>query len=199
MTKQYGPPIPVSGVRPEWLRDDDMVLAAAIPINARMIDWPRFSSIRIPITHPASICQQRALDHPDEAPFYPVYADGTVPGDYDGGDVLLRDSSVARYSILLHWSECLIGTIVGYRRKATTAGPMPTCAPDLPTYDPATHALVERMTKGQAVELYAGWRVSEVFEALGIIKPDPDPIAEYAAKRGLDVEELRALVNGAAA
>lgn len=38
------------------------------------------------------------------------------------------------------------------------------------TYNTRTHALVERMTKGLAVELYAGWRVSEIFEALGIIK-----------------------------
>lgn len=196
MTEQYGPPIPVNGVRPEWLRDNEMCLAITAdrepqsPREAWEWRWPLMKAIRLPITHPASICQQRALDHPDEAPFYPVHADGTVPVDYDGGDVLLRDSSVARYSILLHWSEALIATIVGYRRKATTAGPMPTCAPErfAGVVDDPIQQAKELIGAGNDTLSEAAWQ-SNISQAWHILDRIP---ATYVLVERMTREEARA-------
>lgn len=138
MTEQYGPPIPVNG-RPDWLRDNDTILAVAGIGGGTYFEkpaeapWHAIAAIRLPITHPASICQQRALDHPDEAPLTPHHADGTVPVDYDAGTVLFRNDEVsvlAGWNNRENWQEGGAATIICYRRKATTAGPIPTCAPE---------------------------------------------------------------------
>lgn len=273
MTEQYGPPIPVNGMRPEWLRDGAVFLFEICDNRANWTrstgsgwdakDWEIVTAIRLPITHPASICQQRALDHPDEAPFYPVHADGTVRVGYDGGEVLYRHGQVVQPE--RGTMPGLSMDLVGYRRKATETRvyatfthsktgnePMPTCDPErfakvcsieeaaMRIYAhwefgdnspgnkpewveggnsnmqdvarrfaraaiPDTHALVERMTIKQwdafAASAPERWGSvsADCAASLGIIKPDPDPIAEYAAKHSLDVDELRELLKGAVA
>lgn len=61
-----------------------------------------------------------------------------------------------------------------------------------------THVLVERMTEDEAravIRTNITW--GDWCRMKGIIKPDPDPIAEYAARKGLDEAELRALLEAA--
>lgn len=195
----YGPEIPIpDGKRPDWLRDDDVCkvshgqhwLEAGVAIGWC---WEPITAIRLLAGHPFYTVQRWNEAHPDEAPFVFLRVDGAAPGDYDGGQVLLRNGSIGYGN---RWSrKGVADAAIGYRRKVDT--------PALPTYDPATHVLVERMTLARwykfanTVKPTPGTKTisADCAYALGIILPDPDPIAEYAKAKGLDEVELRALVK----
>lgn len=139
----FGPEIAKGGplwredeLRPGWLADDvrtiwtsDIGYTARMPWFAWEPQWHRKVSLRVPADHPASLCAQRALDHPEELPFYPWMGGEKAPEDWDGGSVLYRDLSTGDAGAFAgrwtHPHECYsrdpLFDIVGYCRKPALA------------------------------------------------------------------------------
>ncbi len=145
---QWGAEIPVNGVRPAWLSDEEAMLAGwkrsisdqetriwSVPDawTAGSIcrdtyaerGWINVEALRLPVNHWA----YRVI----EAGFEPWRGGDAAPADWDGGDVLLRDDRLIKWSHhnigWIHWSTG--GDIIGYRKKAAAIDP-PSPADPLP-------------------------------------------------------------------
>lgn len=129
---EWGEPIEVDGVRPDWLRDDVMVKdcdpgkATHNVVRVAMHwDWQKVKAIRLPASHPHY--------HKPTLPegFKPWHGGDTAPDDWDGGDVLRRGdpayrirpcSWLAPYEDNQRWTwengHLAFADIIGYRPKA---------------------------------------------------------------------------------
>lgn len=139
---EWGKEIPVNGVRPTWLTDDDKTLigwrgrpaakwsveGAWSPkqISSATDDyaaWHGVAAIRLPADHFAYL----AIDNG----FEPWGGGDAAPDDWDGGDVLRRGGASTRpepwaapYAHNQRWSHYLDGRqgrfadIIGYRKRA---------------------------------------------------------------------------------
>jgi hypothetical protein len=165
----YGPEIPVNGVRPAWLGDDDLTIhkradngyEQSILVSAVM--WGNTAAIRLPADHPAS----RALN----AGFEPWSGGDAAPADWDGGEVLLRNGSlvipygagVPRLSAL--WQRDDDGDdIIGYRKR-TAATP------------PADTVTIARMSEAEAREMltYDADTIIQTMRDWGYLRPETRP------------------------
>lgn len=107
------------GVRPVWLKNDDVVLVrwqgghlrASNPLCADKVGWKYADSIEIPDDHPYALGQKHGFEWRDPA------ASDVAPEDWDAGEVLFRNGAFGygqRWGLLEgkeHYD------IVGYRKR----------------------------------------------------------------------------------
>lgn len=90
---EYGPEIVVDGVRPEWLRDDDLIYSEFWPDPALARDcvWWTWREIRLPASHPYYTVHAHNAKHGTQLKYWP--GGDEAPGDWDGDEygVLYRD------------------------------------------------------------------------------------------------------------
>jgi len=149
----FGPVIPLDGKRPDWLTDDDHVIAFEVFVD----DRPR--ALRLPAGHPYYAATEKGFK------YWP--GGEKAPADWDGEKVLLRDGGTCPGHSVTHWGTLASmpdAEIVGYRPKA-----------------PDDVVEVKPMTKAEALELWQDVTKShDSFELdfvtaltrLGLIKPE---------------------------
>lgn len=131
----WGDPIPVDGVRPEWLNGDDQVMDVDLENRstngtvrpAARWGWTLMKSIRLPATHHAYEALNRG--------FVPWSGGDEAPSDWDGGEVLTYDATAwgDKYQVKTksgntrpcwqrdnHYTD-----IIGYRKRKTTEPAQP--------------------------------------------------------------------------
>ena len=123
--KRGSPLWPSDADKPTGLRDGDYATLIAVlddgreqsPSYDRMPDpnrwvWPSIVAIRLPADHPLSLAQTWNDAHENAPPFTaPWYGGKDVPGDYDGGPVLVQDSDggcrVVNQALSANWQHGL--------------------------------------------------------------------------------------------
>lgn len=122
---EYGPEIVVDGVRPEWLRDDEMVpvrgyRTGAVEVGEHVItkgvSWLICEWIRLPASHGYYTVLNHNAKHGTQFKYWPG---GPKPADWDGGGVLYRDGQIeGRVPVRWHnYDELLPSDIIGYTPK----------------------------------------------------------------------------------
>lgn len=172
---EWGEAIAVNGVRPDWLRDDEVISFSTTRVDfgawsdsdvgARVGDgwaWSIIRGIRLPADHPYYTVQAHNATHGTNFAYWP--GGNNAPDDWDHGKILLRCGSTHsicnggwrwdRYS-----SANELGHIIGYTRKA----------PEDPIEG---HVSVKRITATEADKLISdhGYDLIKVLDSLGIIR-----------------------------
>lgn len=172
---EWGEAIEVNGVRPDWLRDDEVVYwshaKSSAQINASGLAWsgqPGFDNavedIRLPADHPYYTVQNHNARHGTNFAYWP--GGDSPPDDWDGGPVLNRGGGIFKYAAGMNWRDCHCGgvpdygDIIGYTRKAV----------EKPVED---HVSVKRITESEAEKLIRDhdYDIVKVLDSLGIIRP----------------------------
>ncbi len=135
---EYGPEIVVKEKRPEWLRNDELIMLRAVdnevwhrPVQV-FDNWEYIAAIRLPADHPYYTVARWNAEHPDERPFEYWPGGDEAPADWDRGEVLFRDAglSLSKGQVGFNWGH-LGGSfdIIGYRRvEPAVAAPEPDIA-----------------------------------------------------------------------
>lgn len=120
---EFGPEIPLDGKRPDWLIDDNQIIAfedderdwygLGLSIwYARELDLERPRTLRLPADHAYYLATSRGFT------YWP--GGETAPSDWDGKDVLLRNGGTCRGKSVTHWGTVDFAPdaeIIGYRPK----------------------------------------------------------------------------------
>lgn len=129
--QQWGAEIPVNGVRPAWLQDDewrDVVFIMGFKVQenssdrmANMSDWQweRCTAIRLPANHWVYRVLRWNAEHPDQVPFEPFGGADTAPTDWDEGEVLLRSYGwpLDGHRVTCWRHGLRVNDIIGYRKR----------------------------------------------------------------------------------
>lgn len=125
---EFGPEIPLDGKRPDWLTDDNQIIAfeddngdwygLGLSIwYARELDIERPRALRLPHDHAYYLATSKGFT------YWP--GGGSAPADYDNGEVMYRIGSVLPNARGLSWEHVPASTrfcpeydIIGYRPKA---------------------------------------------------------------------------------
>lgn len=207
---EWGEAISVDGKRPEWLRDDDMTTGRKRPYSppgewppfnlnwrraADVMAWENVLSFRLPATHPYYAVQRYNAEHGTAFTYWP--GGDAAPEDWSGD----RNSAIDADGRIVwpdadspNWGRIEKDTpyqgrlnIVGYLRRSEPKS----------TYDPSTHVAVKRMTEVEAQKVWMLSR-SGLFEWLtnaGILIPEPTEAERIAAKTGLDLATVTAVLD----
>lgn len=174
---EWGEAIAVNGVRPDWLRDDEVISFSADRVD--FAAWPDSSSgvsagsdwawsiirgMRLPADHPYYTVQAHNAKHGTNFAYWPGGL--CAPDDWDRGPVLNRGGYIFEHAAGMDWRDCHCGgkptngDIIGYTRKATE--------------DPIEgHVSVKRITESEAEKLIRDhdYDIVKVLDSLGIIRP----------------------------
>jgi hypothetical protein len=168
MTKiKWGREIPVNGMRPEWLRDDELISAnACVTGHVCNMHWANITDVQLPADHPAYLAMDKGLE-----PWGGMSND--APEDWDSPLVLWRDDSVHRQLDVAPWkwgSKPYLSDIIGYPRRK----PVQQLGENLGSFDPDTVS-IKRMTVDEARERFdiepAGIAM-KAFRSLGLIREE---------------------------
>jgi hypothetical protein len=216
--EEWGAEIPiVDGVWPVWLGGNDLIMWSKPrqddpssmrnggPCRAADHNWGRYihspsvptetAAIRLPATHWAYLPLSRG--------FTPWAGGDEAPGDWDGGEVLLRDGDT--YNGDKHpktWAHWWGGAdIIGYRRRgeASDDASMHASDPDTVT--------IRRMTEAEAYGLalqtpqspddngdhISGWIAA--LRAVGLIRPEPTQAQRIASTTGLALADVERVID----
>lgn len=169
---EWGEVIEVNGVRPDWLRDDEVVdwshHKSSGRVHAAGLAWagqPGYDNavktIRLPADHPYYTVQAHNAKHGTNFAYWP--GGDNAPDDWDGGEILFRAGTTSSSGDWI-WSRygesCEPGHIIGYTRKA----------PENPVED---HVSVKRITESEAIQLIRDhdYDIVKVLDGIGIIRP----------------------------
>lgn len=177
----WGRKIPDTGVKPVWLADDQWIAVGVCEYRAADAKWFAGS---LPFRLPADHFAYAALD----AGFEPWGGGDAAPGDWDGGNVLLRNGD--RECHIVWWKHHADGTrnsiadVIGYRKRVA----------------PTTLVTVPQMTETEARRR---WHPAEtrivILRDLNLIRPET-PIERFeAANPGVVNTGNRAAVEAALA
>lgn len=155
MSIEWGPKIPVNGVRPAWLADDDELqwrhhygYGAGQWVNAFCVRWTDFAlgeaneiaAIRLPADHWA---------YPVIAQGYEPWAGGDEPPeDWDGKAVLFKSNAILHPGSLDWQRSDVLDYVIGYKKRTE-----PT---EQPT-DDGDYVRVKRMTRDELERAHAEW------------------------------------------
>lgn len=171
---EWGEAIEVNGVRPDWLRDDEVIsfstsradfdawsdLDGGVSAGGKWA-WSIIRGMRLPADHPYYTVQAHNAEHGTNFAYWP--GGDNAPEDWDGGEILFRTGSKSLGSDRI-WSRyggpCEPGHIIGFTRKAV----------DKPVED---HVSVKRITESEARQLIYDhdYDIVKVLGSLGIIRP----------------------------
>lgn len=131
---EWGEAIEVNGVRPDWLRDDEVVdwshHKSSGRVHAAGLAWadqPGYDNavkaIRLPADHPYYTVQAHNAKHGTNFAYWP--GGDNAPDDWDGGPVLNRGGDIFEDARGMDWRDCHFegrpsgGDIIGYTRPCT--------------------------------------------------------------------------------
>ena len=182
----WGEPIEVNGVRPEWLRDDDIVQYDGIgAAPAAMWGLDGHGEYRLPASHPFYTVQRYNAEHGTSFVYWP--GGDYAPDDWDlDCRVLFADGGTSRGGPW-NWG-CVYKhprNIIGYTRRAEPK----------PATDDSDYVRVRRMTEDEWRDLWFEHGATELGECLGIIKPEPTEAERIAAKTGLTPEQVQVVLD----
>lgn len=199
---EWGEAISVNGKRPEWLRDEPVQIWEAEKRRAEPagdVDgywWGEITAICIPASSPYYTVQRYNAEHGTAFTYWP--GGDAAPKDWDQGDVLRRRGDVTphlaptgaeAWTVGFGGGPPCPGDVIGYRRKRTAAA-----QPDM--------VQVRRMTEAEVLAVMPRWVDVEGMECamklarhLGIIRPEPTEAERIAAKTGLDLATVTAVLD----
>lgn len=200
----WGKPIEVNGVRPSWLRDEEECkwgnsfecLGAVERANESA--WDVINYIHLPASHPYYTVQRYNAEHGTSFVYWP--GGDAAPADWDEGDALdARPGIVLPYEDSPNWRSITIGSpyngslnIIGYTRRTEPR----------PATDDSDYVRVKRLTHEEIYAALPRWADVEGQECalklakhLGIIKPEPSEAERIAAKTGITVEQVQAVLD----
>lgn len=166
---EWGEAIEVNGVRPDWLRDDEVVYwshaKSSAQINASGLAWsgqPGFDNavedIRLPADHPYYTVQAHNAKHGTNFAYWP--GGDNAPDDWDRDGVLFLSGVENRQGLAWRWaSDMGRANIIGYTRK-----PVQKLVED--------HVSVKRITESEADKLMRDhdYDIVKALDSLGIIR-----------------------------
>lgn len=205
---EWGKAISVDGKRPEWLRDEEYEVAGKShewfegPIKAA---WSLARFIRLPATHPYYLVKRYNAEHGTSFVYWPG-GDG-APEDWSGernsaidadGRVVWPDADSP------NWGR--IDKDTPYRGRLNIVGYIRRPKPETATYDPVTHVAVKRMTEAEArvvavnaflcfVDAPIASAYVQALKDFGIIRPRPTEAERIAAKTGIDLATVTAVLD----